>query len=119
MGLDMHLGARRGGEVVEVGYWRKANAIHKWFVDNVQDGVDECQESPVTMDQLDVLLDTVNAVLDDNDKAGDLLPPESGFFFGITDIDEYYLEDLVTTKEILTELADRGDDWEYSYQSSW
>jgi hypothetical protein len=26
-----------------VAYWRKANAIHSWFVQNVQDGVDECQ----------------------------------------------------------------------------
>jgi hypothetical protein len=24
---------------VELGYWRKANHIHKWFVDNVQNGV--------------------------------------------------------------------------------
>ena len=28
-----------------VGYWRKANAIHNWFVQNVQDGRDECQKS--------------------------------------------------------------------------
>ena len=27
-----------------VAYWRKANAIHKWFVDHVQDGVDDCGE---------------------------------------------------------------------------
>jgi hypothetical protein len=27
-----------------VGYWRKANAIHGWFINNVADGVDECQE---------------------------------------------------------------------------
>ena len=26
----------------QVGYWRKANAIHQWFVDNVQDGEDDC-----------------------------------------------------------------------------
>lgn len=31
---------------VKVGYWRKANAVHKWFVENVQDGVDECD--PIT-----------------------------------------------------------------------
>jgi hypothetical protein len=37
---------------VHAGYWRKANHIHKWFVDNVQHGVDECQEAPVTLDQL-------------------------------------------------------------------
>jgi len=38
--------------VFEEAYWRKANAIHKWFVDNVQNGVDECQESYVTKKQL-------------------------------------------------------------------
>ena len=61
MGLDMYLNAKRflwdsEGELVkklsdnfpelgdvrikevtaEAGYWRKANAIHKWFVDNVK-----------------------------------------------------------------------------------
>lgn len=28
--------------IEQVGYWRKANAIHKWFVDNIQDGEDDC-----------------------------------------------------------------------------
>lgn len=36
----------------EVAYWRKANAIHQWFVDNVQDGRDECQESDIDIDTL-------------------------------------------------------------------
>ena len=32
-------------EIIEsVGYWRKANHIHKWFVDNVQNGEDDCKE---------------------------------------------------------------------------
>ena len=31
-----------------VGYWRKANAIHNWFVQNVQDNRDECQKSYVS-----------------------------------------------------------------------
>lgn len=72
MGLDMYLTASRGAygysgkdpfydqikEFVpfesgnldkiqikaEIGYWRKANQIHKWFVDNVQDGEDDCRE---------------------------------------------------------------------------
>ena len=30
---------------IGVGYWRKANQIHKWFVDNCQNGRDECQET--------------------------------------------------------------------------
>lgn len=28
----------------EIGYWRKANHIHKWFVDCVQDGEDDCEK---------------------------------------------------------------------------
>ncbi len=35
-----------------VGYWRKANHIHKWFVDNVQDGEDDCREYYVSIKQL-------------------------------------------------------------------
>ena len=39
-----------------VAYWRKANAIHKWFVENVQDGVDDCGRYEVTKEQLQELL---------------------------------------------------------------
>lgn len=41
----------------EVGYWRKANAIHKWFVDNVQEGIDDCKEYYVSIEQLKELHD--------------------------------------------------------------
>lgn len=41
--------------VQEVGYWRKANAIHKWFVDNVQKGVDDCKPYDVEKDDLETL----------------------------------------------------------------
>lgn len=33
--------------IFRVAYWRKANQIHDWFVKNVQDGIDECQEAYV------------------------------------------------------------------------
>ena len=36
----------------EVGYWRKANAIHSWFVKNVQNGNDDCGEYWVDIDTL-------------------------------------------------------------------
>ena len=45
-----------------VGYWRKANAIHKWFVDNVQDGEDDCNYYEVTEEQLKELLDICNTI---------------------------------------------------------
>ena len=48
MGLDMYLGVRTSEGTQEVGYWRKANAVHGWFVRECADGVDECQEIPVS-----------------------------------------------------------------------
>ena len=142
----------------QVGYWRKANAIHKWFVDNVQGKTDDCKDYSVSIDQMKQLLTDVNTVLDrvtlvagkvhngtvyKNGKAEEIyedgmvisnpevceavLPCSSGFFFGGLGYDQWYLEDLKLTKNILeTCIAEyeaipdlnqyRVD---YFYQSSW
>jgi len=103
----------------EVGYWRKANQIHDWFVRNVQDGVDDCRNAYVTREKLQELLDVCRIVSIDKDKAKDLLPTASGFFFGNTNYDEYYFEDINSTIEILEEaLSDENAD-EFEYHSSW
>lgn len=47
----------------QVGYWRKANAIHRWFVQNVQGGVDDCGTYIVTREQLEQLKATCEQVL--------------------------------------------------------
>lgn len=47
-----------------VGYWRKANAIHNWFVNNVQDGNDNCREYWVSVEKLQELLDLCKKVKD-------------------------------------------------------
>ena len=41
----------------ELMYWRKANAIHKFFVDNAANGVDDCQPVQVTIEVLKDLVD--------------------------------------------------------------
>lgn len=46
-----------------VAEWRKANQIHKWFVDNVQGGKDDCGYYEVEPEQLEELLEAVNEVL--------------------------------------------------------
>ena len=46
----------------DVGYWRKANAIHKWFVDNVQEGNDDCKQYYVGTELLQELLDTCKEI---------------------------------------------------------
>lgn len=113
---------------VTVAYWRKANAIHKWFVDNVQDGVDECQKSYVSRDQLKELVrickeviastelvparievgfkytaEKVERLMEDGmavkdpTAAMEKLPTTAGFFFGGTQYDQYYFDDLKDT----------------------
>ncbi|HTU12430.1 MAG TPA: hypothetical protein VMG08_16180 [Allosphingosinicella sp.] len=48
----------------EVMYWRKANHIHNWFVENVQDGVDNCATYYVSSDHLSELLDACERVIE-------------------------------------------------------
>ena len=102
-------------------YWRKANAIHQWFVDKCQDGVDECQETFLTREQLQDLVRTCKQVLADKRKASELLPTQEGFFFGGTDYDEYYTQDLeYTVKRIEKILNDPAlAKFDFYYQSSW
>jgi hypothetical protein len=67
-------------------------------------------------------------VLADRTKADELLPTEGGFFFGGTEYDEYYFQDLEYTQRRLTELLplmkrknDKGyhDNDTAVYQASW
>lgn len=104
---------------VNVGYWRKANQIHAWFVENVQESVDECQESYVSREDLILLRDTCKLVLSKRSKAPELLPTRSGFFFGSTEYDEGYFQDLIDTVAIIDIALTLSDDWDFSYYASW
>ena len=112
---------------VTVAYWRKANAIHKWFVDKVQGGIDECQKSDVSLEELLELRDLCQDVLDKSNEleldhwkayAEERLPSASGFFFGDTDYDEWYINDLKSTIEQIDKIRelskpelDKAEEW--------
>jgi hypothetical protein len=109
--------------VEEVGYWRKFNALHNWFVQNCQDGNDNCGEYYVEHEQLKELVEVLRKVIKYKDSVdaevlGDLLPTASGFFFGGTDYDEWYFSDVQDTIELVDKLLleDGGD---FYYHSSW
>ena len=112
----------RISEVIEeVMYWRKANAIHAWFVENVQEGVDDCKEYWVGVEKLQELIDLCSKIVETKDAS--LLPPQTGFFFGSQEVDDWYFIDLADTIKTLTEDLEhhrntnaKGD---YYYQSSW
>ena len=115
-----------------VGYWRKANAIHGWFVQNVQDGRDECQKSYVSAQNLRDLREACQAVLATKNNSlvsvsevaeENGLAPLAGFFFGGTEYDEYYYGDLEYTIRTIDRLEAVGlfdNAWtDIEYQSSW
>jgi hypothetical protein len=150
MGLDMYLEARRyvwasghavdskisatikeilpelsvmdiKGVTFEAAYWRKANAIHQWMVDNIQDGKDDCGHYYVSNEQLEKLADLCDEVLEEPERAGELLPTTSGFFFGGTEYGEYYFSQLKYTRDRLRELLDNEhlSKLDFYYHSSW
>lgn len=148
MGLDMYLNAKRylwrtynedvkiaqeisdleigsnGMRVKEITceamYWRKANAIHYWFVQNVQNGEDDCREYYVSRENLQDLLGVCELVLSEPTKADELLPPAEGFFFGSNKVDDWYWDDLKDTITVIKRLlADTSKEWEFYYASSW
>ena len=141
-----------------VGYWRKANAIHGWFVRELADGEDNCRDIYVPTEALVRLRDNcvnelanrINAKpneskhvikVDDGDTdifnkiiadikqehentktkviTDDPLAPTAGFFFGSTEKDEWYYNDLEYTVELINSLLAQGDKYEYYYRASW
>jgi hypothetical protein len=126
--------------VEDVAYWRKFNALHGWFVDTCGKGIDECQEIPVSKNDLTNLLELLNEVksvidnakktlkievdwnnvghstqvYDCDDLVNKLLPPRKGFFFGSYGID------VSDTIEVLTRILDEcDDDSDFYYRASW
>jgi hypothetical protein len=103
-------------------YWRKENAIHEWFVKNCQGGVDECQTAYVSRAKIAELVKVCAEVMRDFSKASELLPTQSGFFFGGTEYDEWYFQGVQRTHDELSrllQLAEGDDSVSFEYQSSW
>jgi len=73
--------------------------------------------------EIQILLDTVNKVLEINSLAEELLPPQSGFFFGSCELDDWYFEKLKNTKKglekILSGIPKDDCNWRSQYHSSW
>ena len=128
MGLDMFLWAKVSGENKEIGYWRKANQIHQWFVDNVQGGEDNCQKYFVSIEDLRGLVTLCEGLLvkRDPELAEEELPTASGFFFGDTEYNDWYWQDLEDTVNQLRPVLDWFDEnekrrmqWDLHYRASW
>ena len=106
--FDDEFGCSNSVEIVEqVGYWRKANAIHHWFVDNVQEGVDECQTSYVSIKDLDKLLGLCNGVLDRIEGCKFVLSEESKKYC------TKFKDSFVFHKKNIKDIFTNGGLWNY------
>lgn len=114
--------------IYDVGYWRKVNCIHKWFVDNVQGGVDNCGRYPVDDEKLVELKGLCEKLLANKNKeeAVKLLPPQDGFFFGATNTNDdnfwkWYWADLAETVRQLDKALEFGKKYcaTLYYHASW
>ena len=104
---------------IDVGYWRKANAIHGWFVREVQGGIDDCKSYDVSRTDLTNFRALCLRVLNFKHLANELLPNVEGFFFGGQEYDEGYYADLENTVAIIDKALALPENWEFEYQSSW
>ena len=116
------------GIKLDLGYWRKANHIHNWFVENIQGGEDNCRQYHVERSELMDLKHICQRIMDrveNGDEwksyAEEVLPCCSGFFFGSTEIDEYYLEACKETIRIIDNIITDPalTDVDLYYASSW
>jgi hypothetical protein len=93
-----------------IGYWRKAHDVHSWFVRNVQGGVDECQPTRVSREQLEQLRTESLRVLAD---LGHISPDED------SELGWAKYQYRQTVDQIDKALKLDEDHWEIIYQSSW
>lgn len=97
---------------------RKANQIHKWFVENVQDGIDDCKyHNEVTKEILEELLDICQRVLNSckliKDKIQNGYTYENGKLIPIMEdrfyYDQYYVDNIKETIDIITTVLETTD----------
>lgn len=117
----------------EIGYWRKVNWIHKWFVDNVQGGKDDCQDHYVLGKNLKDLKTLCEELLKNKDEnlALEKLPPCSGFFFGFSEPQklnekekQYFWEEYWSSLQETVQILERAinlqkEGLDIYYYSSW
>ena len=115
MGLDMGLFKKNlkkpEKDRIDISWWYNANHIHKWFVENVQHGEDNCEDYIVSPSQLKELLKICKQIHKTKNikLAKSLLPTTDEFFFGSIDYDEHYFDNIKDTIDILTEILEQTD----------
>lgn len=119
MGLDIYFTKKR---TEEIGYFRKVNFLVKFFEDR---GFDTPNQTPlsITKEDIEELLRRCEKVLVSHSLAESLLPTMSGFFFGSTEYNDKYFDDVKAVKEYIENTLlpkfDKLDSNESIYFETW
>lgn len=126
-------------------YWRKANAIHNWFVTHIQNDEDDCKPYILYEEKIIELRDVCKSIIEEEEEHGrdkaieladELLPTSDGFSFGDisyvdlgdTSYNDYYFDTVKETYDeivriIKTDEMASGKGYVthifYEYRSSW
>ena len=110
--------------IYQIGYFRKFNALHSYIVKTFADGIDNCQDIILYKEDVEQIKKVLDDILNAHqrvEKAKEILPTQSGFFFGGTDYDEFYFEDVKVAADLMQNLLDNFDFEKYQliYEASW
>ena len=143
MGLDMYLFQRNinrrvDSEVddIEIGYWRKFNALHHYILELTESAPDSnCEAVDLTEENIKVILADLYAIkevldastVDEDgvydeevrDKVCDIMPPASGFFWGDVCVDDYYAHNITESINIFENALKLIRDGEDIYYYCW
>ena len=96
MGLDLYF---HRAKTKEIGYFRKVNFLIPFFENQLGCEIENLRKVKIDKEDAEELLKRCSAVLDDHSRAKELLPTQEGFFFGSTDYDDYYFEDVESVRD--------------------
>lgn len=91
MGLDLYFMKRK---LTEVAYFRKYNFLIPVMEKILETKIKNGNFYNVDEEDIKKLRDRCKLVMENHDYAKELLPTTEGFFFGSTDYDEYYFNDV-------------------------
>lgn len=91
-------------------YWRKANQVHSYFIrtchpNHIED--DGWGNVLVGSEVLPDLYERCRQIVTEPHRAPELLPTTEGFFFGSTNYDEFYMQDIKETIAVLEAVRDQ------------
>ena len=90
MGLSIYVGKyKKNGEFKELLFFKKVNFLLPFF-----DYTENYEDIEINKQQVEDLVDTCKQVLKEKSKAKTLLPNTEGFFFGSTEYDEMYFDNV-------------------------